>query len=61
MCYVPTINQVEKLLSSLSKWSEIEISEMIQRTWQSKLDAIRPDTNILGHTGFIISARLLNK
>ena len=61
MCYVPTINQVEKLLASLSKWSEIEISEMIQRTWQSKLDAIRPDTNILGHTGFIISARLLNK
>ena len=61
LCYVPTINQVEKLLSSLSKWSEIEISEMIQRTWQSKLDAIRPDTNILGHTGFIISARLLNK
>ena len=61
LCYVPTINQVEKLLSSLSKWSEIEISEMIQRTWQPKLDAIRPDTNILGHTGFIISARLLNK
>tara|TARA_B100000959_G_scaffold275982_1_gene330055 strand:+ start:820 stop:1563 length:744 start_codon:yes stop_codon:yes gene_type:complete len=61
LCYVPTINQVEKLLSSLSKWSEIEISEMMQRTWQSKLDAIRPDTNILGHTGFIVSARLLNK
>ena len=61
LCYLPTINQVENLLSSLSKWSEIEISEMMHRTWQSRLDAIRPDTNILGHTGFILSARLLDK
>ena len=61
LCYLPTINQVEKLLPLLSKWSEIEISEMMHRTWQSRLDAIRPDTNILGHTGFILSARLLNK
>ncbi len=61
LCYVPTINQVEKLLSSLSQWSELEISEIMHRTWQTKLDAIRPDTNILGHTGFIVSARLLNR
>tara|TARA_B100001094_G_scaffold134610_1_gene130368 strand:+ start:613 stop:1356 length:744 start_codon:yes stop_codon:yes gene_type:complete len=61
LCYLPTINQVENLLSSLSKWSEIEISELMHRTWQSRLDAIRPDTNILGHTGFILSARLLDK
>tara|TARA_B100001029_G_scaffold36901_1_gene28239 strand:+ start:6987 stop:7730 length:744 start_codon:yes stop_codon:yes gene_type:complete len=61
LCYVPTINQVEKLLSSLHKWSEIEISEIMHRTWQTKSDAIRPDTNILGHTGFMVSARLFNK
>ena len=61
LCYLPTINQVENLLSSLSKWSEIEISEMMHRTWQSRLEALRPDTNILGHTGFILSARLLDK
>ena len=61
LCYVPTINQVENLLSSLEGWSEIEINEMMHRTWQSRLEAIRPNTNILGHTGFIVSARLLNK
>ena len=61
LCYVPTINQVETLLSSLDKWSEINISEIIHRKWRTKLDAIRPDTNILGHTGFMVSARLLNK
>ena len=60
-CYIPTINQVEDLLSSLSNWSEIEINEMMHRKWQSKIDAIRPETNMLGHTGFIVSARLLNK
>ena len=61
LCYLPTINQVEKLLSLLSKWSEIEISEMMHRTWQPRVEALRPDTNMLGHTGFILSARLLNK
>ena len=61
LCYVPTINQVEKLLLSLSKWSEINVSEIMHRNWRTKLDAIRPDTNILGHTGFMVSARLLNK
>ena len=61
LSYVPTVNQVEKLLSSLNTWSEIEIDEMMHRTWQSRVDALRPGTNILGHTGFIVSARLLNK
>ena len=58
LCYIPTINQVENLLSSLNGWSEIEISEIIHRTWQSNSEALRPNTNILGHTGFILSARL---
>tara|TARA_B100001996_G_scaffold351058_1_gene310839 strand:- start:710 stop:1453 length:744 start_codon:yes stop_codon:yes gene_type:complete len=61
LCYVPTINQVEKLLTVLGNWREIDINEILHRTWQTKLDAIRPDTNILGHTGFIVSARLLKK
>ena len=61
LCYIPTVNQVETLLSSLDYWGEVEISEMMHRHWQPKLDAIRPNTNILGHTGFIVSARLLNK
>ena len=61
LCYVPTINQVEKLLTSLEEWSQIEVSESIHRTWQSRSKAIRPDTNLIGHTGFIVSARLFNK
>ena len=61
LCYVPTINQVEKLLISLETWNQIEVSESIHRTWQPRSKAIRPDTNLLGHTGFIVSARLFSK
>jgi len=61
LCYVPTINQVEKLLIALKTWGQIEISESIHRTWQSRSTAIRPNTNLIGHTGFIVSARLFNK
>ncbi len=57
LSYVPTVNQVENLLVSLEGWKEIEIVEVIQRGWQSKSSALRPKTNMLGHTGFIISAR----
>ena len=57
LSYLPTVNQVESLLLSLEEWKEIEIVEIIQRGWQSKSNALRPKSNMLGHTGFIISAR----
>ena len=55
--YLPTINQVQKLVEALEGWQEIEIVEIIQRSWQSKQNALRPQSNMLGHTGFIVSAR----
>ena len=57
ICYLPTVNQVQNLLKSLDGWKEVETIEIIQRTWQSKPDALRPHSNMLGHTGFIVSAR----
>ena len=57
ICYLPTVNQVQKLIDSLEGWQEIEIIETIQRSWQSKQNALRPQSNMLGHTGFIVSAR----
>jgi len=55
--YVPTVNQVQKLIDSMENWKEIDTVETIQRTWQSKSNALRPQSNMIGHTGFIISAR----
>ena len=57
ICYLPTVNQVQNLLKSLDEWKAVETIEIIQRTWQSKPDALRPHSNMLGHTGFIVSAR----
>ena len=57
ICYVPTANQVQKLIDSMENWKEIDTVETIQRTWQSKSNALRPQSNMIGHTGFIISAR----
>ena len=56
-CYLPTINQVEALLPELDNWSAVEIVETMQRSWRSNLSALRPESTMLGHTGFIVSAR----
>ena len=57
LSYVPTVNQVGNLLISLKEWKEIEVVEVLQREWQSRPNALRPKTSMLGHTGFIVSAR----
>ena len=61
ICYLPTVNQVQTLIDSLSDWKDIEVIENIQRSWQSKASALRPQSNMIGHTGFIVSARWLGK
>ena len=57
ICYLPTVNQVENLLSKLDSWSDVEINETMQRAWRPNLSALRPESMMLGHTGFIVSAR----
>ena len=57
ICYIPTVNQIKALMDSLDGWKEIEVIEIIQRGWQSRSSALRPDNNGIGHTGFIISSR----
>ena len=57
ICYIPTVNQIKALIDSLEGWKEIEVIEIMQRGWQSRSSALRPDNNGIGHTGFIISSR----
>jgi len=57
LIYVPTSNQIEKLLTVLGDWKQVEIVEVIQREWQAKIGALRPKSSMIGHTGFIVSAR----
>ncbi len=57
--YVPTSNQVERCCLSLREvgFSNVEAMELIKRGYSVKEGAVRPSTEMLGHTGFLIFAR----
>lgn len=57
--YVPTVNQMERLFSSLNEagFSRIKAEEILLREYSLKKGAMRPATEMMGHTGFMIYAR----
>lgn len=58
--YIPTIPQVQHLVETLREagcWIEIEISEHLYRTWNVSGRSVRPDHQMVGHTGFLVIAR----
>ncbi|MDD5112018.1 MAG: methyltransferase domain-containing protein [Candidatus Altiarchaeota archaeon] len=57
--YSPSISQSKKLVDSLGEGYWHETFETLKRDW--KMDAVRPHTQMLGHTGFITIARLLSR
>jgi len=60
-CYLPSINQTEELRRTLarSRFGLAETFELLRRTWHIEGRAVRPDLRMVGHTGFITTARLL--
>ncbi len=56
---VPTTNQVSELLSELEKssFADIEVEEILLRKYKPVPNRLRPDDSMVGHTGFLISAR----
>ena len=59
--FLPTYNQVEQVYKTLkeSNFGDIQALELILRDLQLKINAIRPNTRMIGHTGFLIFARKL--
>ena len=57
--YSPSISQSKKLVDALGEDFQQETFETLKREW--KMDAVRPHTQMLGHTGFLTIARLLKK
>ncbi|HHQ44559.1 MAG TPA: tRNA (adenine-N1)-methyltransferase [Candidatus Altiarchaeales archaeon] len=55
--YSPSVNQVNKFSTALPEIFSQETFECIQRHW--KPDTMRPDTQMIGHTGFLTVARKL--
>lgn len=58
--YLPTVPQVQTLVETLRAdqvWMEIEVTETLYRTWNVMGRSVRPDHQMVGHTGFLVVAR----
>ena len=60
-CYLPTINQTSELRNALahSAFGMAATVEVHHRTLHVEARSVRPDHRMVGHTGFLTTARLL--
>ena len=60
LCFLPTVLQVHELVGALedaNTFGMIETTEIFMRTWSVRGRSVRPDHRMIGHTGFITTAR----
>jgi tRNA (adenine57-N1/adenine58-N1)-methyltransferase catalytic subunit len=58
--YLPTVPQVQQLVDVMrdtDAYAEIDVFETLHRTWNVKGRSVRPDHQMVGHTGFVVTAR----
>ncbi|GAB4570753.1 MAG: tRNA (adenine-N1)-methyltransferase [Anaerolineae bacterium] len=60
-CIVPTLNQVLVLNKALHshRWFLVEAEEVLLRQYKTVPQRVRPDDQMVGHTGFLVFARAL--
>jgi tRNA (adenine57-N1/adenine58-N1)-methyltransferase catalytic subunit len=63
LAYLPTINQTALLRQALddpaAPFGLAETQEILRRTWHVEARSVRPDHRMVGHTGFLTTARRL--
>jgi|SRR5579859_818415 len=59
---VPTTNQVVDLISALYEglWFCVEVEELLLRSYKPIPARLRPDDQMIGHTGYLVFARAVN-
>jgi len=59
--YLPTVGQVAQLREEVagSAFALAHTVEVLQRSWHVEGQSVRPDHRMVGHTGFLTSARLV--
>ena len=60
LSFLPTVLQVHELVMALedaNTFGMIETTEIFMRTWSVRGRSVRPDHRMIGHTGFINTAR----
>ena len=64
LAYLPTINQTALLRQALDEedvpFGLAETQEVMRRTWHVEARSVRPDHRMVGHTGFLTTARRLD-
>lgn len=60
---VPTLNQVLELTNALyaGPWFFLEIEELLLRQYKTIPERIRPDEQMVGHTGYLVFARAVDR
>ncbi len=60
-CIVPTLNQVVELNQALHSrlWFLVEVEELLLRQYKTLPRRVRPDEQMVGHTGFLVFARAI--
>ncbi|MFT8639903.1 MAG: tRNA (adenine-N1)-methyltransferase [Bifidobacterium sp.] len=61
--YVTTTTQMSRLVEQMRErgsWTEPEVSETLQRDWKVQGLAVRPNHQMIGHTGFIVVSRAMS-
>jgi tRNA (adenine57-N1/adenine58-N1)-methyltransferase catalytic subunit len=65
LAYLPTINQTALLRQALddeaTPFGVSQTQEIIRRTWHVEARSVRPDHRMVGHTGFLTTARRLSR
>ncbi len=62
MCYIATVTQLSRVAEAIrasGSFTDPEPSETMVRTWHVEGLAVRPDHRMIGHTGFLLTARRL--
>lgn len=62
ICYIATVTQLSRVAEAIratGEFTEPDPSETLVRTWHVEGLAVRPDHRMIGHTGFLMSARRL--
>ncbi len=62
MCYIATVTQLSRVAEAIRAselFTDPEPSETMVRTWHVEGLAVRPDHRMIGHTGFLLTARRL--
>lgn len=60
LSFLPTVLQVQNLVIALQEsgvFQRVQTTELMLRTWHVARRSVRPDHRMVGHTGFLVTAR----